>query len=290
MIDLVFWAPVLVAGCIAGASTGMIGTYIVGMRVPFVGVCISHTALAGAVFGSLCGCTGPWLLLPAMLGASGGAIIVGLVSGRRQTADDNIAIGVLFSASMGLAFLGIGLFGILGRSDNEVRNLLWGSLMFCRWRDVIIMAAMGAVALLFVLAFGKELLALMFSREHAAAAGIHTTLIWSGFLVVTAGILTVNFQTVGGLMIYSLMTNPAVAAFVLVRGCRRSLWLSTFLGAGCSLLGFLASALTDLPTGAMIVLVSSGLVALAHAWSRWRGGRGEPRGRQSGELRPSRAE
>lgn len=276
MIDIVFWAPVLVGGMVAGATTGAVGASIVGMRVPFVGVCISHMALTGAVFGALAGMTGTWLLAPALVGAIAGALLVGLFGGRQQGADSNIVIGVLFSASMGLAFLGIGLFGVVGRSDNEVRNLLWGSLTFCRWHDVAIMAAVGLVAMLLLAACAKELRALMFSREHAAAAGVPTALVWSGFLVVTAAVLTVNFQTVGGLMIYSLMTNPAVASFALVSGHTRSTIVSATIGAGCSLVGFLVSAMTDLPTGATIVLVSSAAVVVSLGIARWR--RREARG------------
>jgi manganese/iron transport system permease protein len=136
MIDLVFWAPVMGGGLLAGASSGVLGTFIVGMRIPFLGVCVAHAALAGAVFGSLCGMTGPWLLAPAMAGAVTTALILGLVNPRRARLDDNTVLSFLFSATMGLAFLGIGLHGVLGRSDNEVRSLLWGSLNFCRWEDV----------------------------------------------------------------------------------------------------------------------------------------------------------
>ena len=40
---------VIVAGLIAGASTGLLGVYIVGMRIPFIGICISHAAMAGSI-------------------------------------------------------------------------------------------------------------------------------------------------------------------------------------------------------------------------------------------------
>ena len=72
-----------------------------------------------------------------------------------------------------------------------------------------------------------------------------------------------NFQTVGGLMIYSLISNPAAAAFQLAKGCRRTMWLSAVLGAASGLGGFLISAATDLPSGAVIVWVSSALLAVA---------------------------
>ncbi len=272
MIDLVYFAPVIVGGAVAGASTAMLGTYVVGMRIPFLGVCVAHAALAGAVFGALAGLEGTTLLAPALAGAGATALALGLADPERLRTDTNVMIGVLFGLSMGLAFLGIGLFPVLGRSDNEVRNLLWGSLNFCRWPDVALMAATGGATLLFLLLFYKEMRAIMFSRLHAAASGIHVAGVWSAFLILASAVLTVNFQTVGGLMIYSLMVNPAAAAFQLVRGHGRALGLSAALGALSGVAGFLIAAALDLPTGAMIVIVSSVLVGVAAVGSRLRGG------------------
>ncbi|HNQ73627.1 MAG TPA: metal ABC transporter permease [Verrucomicrobiota bacterium] len=260
---MIFWLPVMVGGTVAGASSGLLGTFIVGMRIPFLGVCVAHAALAGAVFGSLAGWTGPALLLPALAGAIGTALALGLLDPQRVPLDDNVVLSFLFSLTMGLAFLGIGLHGLLGRSDSDVRGLLWGSLNFCRWRDVWLMLASAGALVMYIGAFFKELRAIMFSRVDAAAAGIRVHLVWSGLLVLIAVVLTVNFQTVGGLMIYSLISNPAAAAFQLVKGCRPVLAWSAGLGAASGLGGFLISAATDLPSGAVIVIVSSLLLAVA---------------------------
>ena len=268
MIDLMFWAPVMGAGAVAGASTGLLGTYIVGMRVPFLGVCVSHAALAGAVFGALFGLTGPVLMLPAAAGAGTTALCLGIWDPRRAKIDSNVLLGMLFSLTMGLAFLGLGLFSVYGVSDNEVRGLLWGSLNFCRWSDFSIMAATGLAEVVFIGLFYKELRAILFSRAHAAAAGIRVSLVWTLFLILASLVLTVNFQTVGGLMIYSLLTNPAAAAFLLVRGYGRALALSALFGTISGLGGFLLAAWLDLPTGAMIVILSSLLVGAAAGMSR----------------------
>ena len=262
-MDLIFWAPVMLAGLVAGASTGLLGGYIVGMRIPFLGICVAHAALAGAVFGALWGLTGPALLLPALAAAGVSAILVGLIDPQTVRVDINVVLGILFSLMMGLAFLGLGLFSLFGVSDNEVRNLLWGSLAFCRWRDLWIMVAVMGVEWLFVAAFYKEMRAILFSRVHAAAVGVHVTWVWTLFLLLASLVLTVNFQTVGGLMIYSLLANPAVAASRLVRGSGPMLLVSAVLGAVSGLGGFLISAATDLPTGAMIVILSSLLVAIS---------------------------
>ncbi len=263
MFDLVFWLPVMAGGTVAGASSGLLGTFIVGMRIPFLGVCVAHAALAGAVFGSLCGLEGQLLLLPALGGSILTALVLGLLDPRRVRLDDNAVLSFLFSATMGLAFLGIGLHGVLGRSDNDVRGMLWGSLNFCRWHDVWLMLGSAGALLVYIVAFFKELRAIMFSRTDAEAAGIRVKTVWSGFLVLVAVVLTVNFQTVGGLMIYSLISNPAAAAFQLAKGCGRTMVLSTVLGAVSGLGGFFISAATDLPSGAVIVLVSSALLGLS---------------------------
>ncbi len=268
-MDLTFWLPVMVAGLVGGASSGVLGVYIVGMRIPFLGVCVSHAALAGAVYGELAGLEGAMLLVPALVGAVITALVLGLSEPHRVGMDSNVVMSILFSATMGFAFLGIGLFGILGKSDNNVRNLLWGSLVFCRWSDVRwVLLTAGALAA-FLFAFHKEMRAILFSRHAAEAAGIHVTLVWTCFLVLTAAVLTVNFQTVGGLMIYSLMTNPAAAAFQLVKGCRRALVLAAVLGGFSSVGGFLIALLTDLPNGAVVVLLSSALVLIAAVVRRW---------------------
>jgi manganese/iron transport system permease protein len=266
VIDLVFWAPVMVGGALAGASSGLLGTFIVGMRIPFLGVCVAHAALAGAVFGSLAGLEGQQLLLPALLGAVATALVLGLIDPQRAQLDDNTVLSFLFSMTMGLAFLGIGLHGVYGKSDHAVRSLLWGSLNFCRWADVWLMLAVTAALAAYIALFFKELRAILFSRADAEAAGVRTTPVWTGFLILTAATLTVNFQTVGGLMIYSLISNPAAAACQVTRGCRRVLVLSAVFGAASGLGGFLIAAATDLPSGAVIVLTSSGLLLGACAF------------------------
>lgn len=289
MPDLVFWAPVMVGGTLAGASSGLLGTFIVGMRIPFLGVCVAHAALAGAVFGGLAGLEGTQLLGPALAGAVVTALALGMADPRRARLDDNTVLSFLFSATMGLAFLGIGLHGVLGRSDHDVRALLWGSLAFCRWPDVGGMLAVALALVGYVVACFKELQAILFSRELAEAAGIRARAVWAGFLVLAAATLTVNFQTVGGLMIYSLISNPAAAAFQVTRGCARTMVVAAALGAASGLGGFLIAAATDLPSGAVIVLTSSAVllvcVAVGHRRGRAAAGLARPAGRPSSSER-----
>ncbi len=263
MFDWALWGPVICAGALAGASTGMLGTFIVGMRIPFLGVCVAHAALAGAVFGELFGLGGSWMMVPALGGATVTALLLGLLTPETIRVDSNVLLGMLFSLTMGLAFLGLGLFDLYGKTKVEVLDLLWGSVLACRWSDCALMGAILLAQIVFVLLFFKELRAILFSRTLATAAGIRTTFIWTMLLILISTAITVHFRTVGGLMIYSLITNPAAAAFLLVKGFGRILTVSTLLGVASGVGGFLVCKVTDLPAGAMIVIVSSLLVGAA---------------------------
>jgi ABC-type Mn2+/Zn2+ transport system permease subunit len=55
-----FFYLILVAGAIAGASCGLLGVYLVGLRLPFVGVFISHAAMTGTVYSLLLGLNPIW--------------------------------------------------------------------------------------------------------------------------------------------------------------------------------------------------------------------------------------
>jgi manganese/iron transport system permease protein len=266
---LKLFAPVLAAGALSGGSTAAVGVYVVGMRVPFLGVCISHAALAGAVLGALAGLSGEWLMVPALGAAMAAALLLGLLDPRRLRADANVTMGFLFVLMLGLTFLGIGLLERQGSGREAAMGLLWGGLTFCTWRDVAYMAVVAGAQACFLAVFGKEMRAILFSREHAAASGVRVGAVWTGFLVLTSAALAVNFQTVGGLMIYGLMVCPAAGAFQLVRGHGRALMLAVAMGAASGVGGFLLALWGNVPSaGAMIVLLAAGLAVGA-----WVGGR-----------------
>jgi manganese/iron transport system permease protein len=248
------FATIASAALLAGYACGTLGCLVVGLRLPFLAVCTAHAALAGAVLG-------PWLGLAPGTGALAGALAMALALGlllRRRELDGNGIMGTLFSLTMGLAFLGIGLSR---GAKSDSLGLLWGSLLFVGPPQVL---SLGLVALLltaFLTVFSAPLKLLLFSRRLAATLTPEAAL-FTAVLVLSAGTIAVSLDVVGGLMVYSLICNPAVAAFRLCRSYRACLVCSALLGAGSALGGLAAAYVWDLPVGAAIVFVSS-LAALA---------------------------
>ena len=252
-----FFYLVILAGAIAGASCGLLGVYLVALRLPFIGVFISHTAMAGTVYAYLLGfnpTVGP-ILLSALAATS----LAGLRPDRSRI-DLNVALAILFSLMLGLTFLGIGLST---DSRSEIMALLWGSILFVRGGSVVIIAVAAVAFAVFAVAFNKELKVLLFSRTIASATGVHETFVYALFLALCGVILAVNLPLVGGLMIFSLITNPAAAAYQVCRGHKAVVIASTAFGTLSAVGGFMVSYWYDLPTGACIILASVVIFGLA---------------------------
>lgn len=252
-----FFYLIILAGIVAGASTGFLGVYIVGMRMPFIGTCISHAAMAGTVLSYLVG-------IPASVGA---VLVSAVCAGSlatlnpdRSRLDTNVALGIIFSLTLGLTFLGIGL---VDQSRSEILGLLWGNILFIDRSSFITVVVTAIVLAVFAWMFNKEMKAILFSRSIASATGIHERFVYGLFLLLCGITLSVNLRLVGGLMIFSLITNPAAAAYQLCRGHRAVEMISTLFGILSAGIGFLASFYLDLPTGACIVITSTAIFGIA---------------------------
>jgi len=250
----------MIAGAVAGASTGLLGVYIVGMRMPFIGICISHSAMVGTIYSILFGVNPVWgpVIFSAMSSMS-----LGVVRPGRSRIDANVALAIFFNLMLGLTFLGIGL---THGSRSEVLGLLWGSLLFVRKSSVVVITISGLVFVVFAALFNKELKVLLFSRTIASATGVHDSFVYCVFLALCGLILAVNLPLVGGLMIFSLITCPAAAAYQICTGHKSVIAAATLFGTASAVIGFLVSYYLDLPTGACIVIASATIFAVSASY------------------------
>ena len=250
---------IIIAALLGGGSAGLLGVFVFGLRMPFMAVFSAHSALAGAVFGGMVGISP---ILGGFIGALLGAVLLGLFI-RDRTINPNIALGILFSLMLGVAFLGIGL---AGGPKSQVLGLMWGSLLFVTRTQIIIMAVLFLILGGFIVIAEKELKVLLFSRQLAALL----TPEWAMFsilLILAAGIITINLQIVGGLLLYSLIANPAVTAFRLSWSFRSTMIVSMVVGALSALGGFLVAYWLNLPVGACIVLFSSMILGISFCFT-----------------------
>ena len=257
------FSNIIIAAVVGGAACSLVGFFLSHLRLPFMGVCLSHAALAGAVLAKL---TGLPMIPTAFVVAVLASFMVGVVADRARI-DANLSMSILFSLLMGLAFLG--LHFVRGDRSDQM-SLIWGSILFVMGRDLVWMTVAAGVAIAFAALFNKELKALLFSRSVALSAGIRATAVYYGLLTVSGLVVTANLETVGGLMLFSLLVSPPAAAAKLTHSYARSLVLSAVLGSVAALGGLILSYHWNAPTGASIVVTSTAIFIVASLIQRIR--------------------
>jgi manganese/iron transport system permease protein len=263
LIDAFAYPPIrraAIACVLCGASCSLLSVFVVLMKMPLIGVSMSHAAFAGAVFGLL-GDFNPflsgWILCLLTAG------ILGPLSDRTDMAPENV-LGILFSFLMGLAFLGM---GILSRTKAGALNLMWGNLLSLSDVDIVILSVVTASLLLFIVLFFKEIRAVLFNRRLAAASGVPERMIYYALLFLTGAVVSSNLATVGGLLIFALLVQPGATALQLTYNLKNFFFISAASGVGSCVSGLFVSYVFDLPSGASVVLTATAIFTGAYRFS-----------------------
>jgi manganese/iron transport system permease protein len=246
----------LIAGFCAGVTCSVAGVFVITMHLSFLGVCIAHAAFAGALFGLLTG-LGP--LPGALLFSVAASALTGPLADRGDLSPDT-SIGVIFSFMLGLAFL---FMGMMPGARTEALSLFWGSILTVSRTHLLLLILLTSVLIGGLGIFFHPIRAVLCHRHVAAAAGIPATFIFY-MLLFAAGIsIAISLSAVGGLLIYSLVLNPAAAAIQLTWSLRRTFVYAACFGVLSCWTGFFLSLAFNLPAGACIVLTSSSIFGLA---------------------------
>ncbi len=260
IIGYQFMQNAILSAFLGGLACSVIGVFVVLLHMPFIGVCMSHAAFAGALLGI-------WLGFEPLIGAFGFSLLAAAVVGPladRGELNPETSVGVIFSLMLGLAFLFIGL---MPTTKSTALDLLWGNILTTTGGDIVILGIVAAVVITIVTVFYKEIQATIFNRNIALSVGIPATLILYGLLFLTGATIAASLRSIGGLLIFSLILNPAAAAYQLTYSMKRLFILSAVFGVVSGWAGLLFSYLLDIPSGATIVIVSSVIFGLSSIFS-----------------------
>ena len=260
----------LLAALIVGSVVPVLGTYVVLRGMAFFGDALAHIILPGVVIAFLLG----WpLAVGALLVGVLAALMIGAVSGWSILKEDT-AIGVVFAGAFAL---GVALISTQRSYAVDLAHILFGNLLGVSATDLWLMAALGALVLLFVLAFYKEFLVLSFDRVLATTLRLPVPFLQNLLLVLLAVVIVISIRAVGVALVLAMLVTPAAAAHLLTRRLPSMMLLAALIGAASSIVGLYLSFYANVASGPAIVLAETAVFAAAFLLS--------PRG----PLRASRA-
>src|SRR6267378_7534178 len=240
----------LLAAALVGALCSTIGVFVVLRGLAFMGAGTAHAAFAGVALGYLMGW--PPLLMAIIFGLAT-VWITGWVEEKGRMKLD-VSIGILYTATMALAILFIGL---MKTYNAEVYGYLFGNVLAVTSEELRTIAGLSIVVIGAIVLFSKELYFIAFDQEMAEASGVPARRIFFLLLTLVALTIVVSLKTVGAILVFALLLIPAATAYQLTSSLHRRMSYSVAIGVLVSVTGVLLSFQFDLPTGPAIVLLAT---------------------------------
>ena len=266
-MELTFTARnVLIGATLLGALGGTLGSFALLRRQSLLGDALAHAALPGVCIAYLI--TGTKSPLPLFLGALiagllGSLLILATVRWSRIKEDS--AIGIVLSVFFGIGIVLLTYIQKLPAGNQSgLDKFLFGQAATLVEDDLKVMAVLGAIVVAFVLIFYKEFKLLSFDREFGSSLGLPMRRMEVLLTLLLVVVVVVGLQTVGVVLIVATLITPAAAARQWTDRLGSMLLLSAGIGATAGAAGSLVSAsMAKLPTGPVIVLVSSSVLIVS---------------------------
>lgn len=253
MLELFFYDFMqrsLFAAALVGALCSTIGVFVVLRGLAFMGAGTAHAAFAGVALGYLMGW--PPLFIALLFGLAT-VWVTGWVEEKGRMKLD-VSIGILYTATMALAILFIGL---MKTYNAEVYGYLFGNVLAVTSEELLTIAGLSIVVIGAIVLFSKELYFIAFDQEMAEASGIPARRIFFLLLTLVALTVVISLKTVGGILVFAMILIPASTAYQLTHSLSTLTWYSIIIGVSCSVGGVLISSYWDVPSGPAIVLLAT---------------------------------
>jgi zinc/manganese transport system permease protein len=269
-----FMVNALEAGTIVAVMAAITGWFMVLRRQSFAGHTLSTMSFPGASGAALAG-------LPIASGffvfSTLGAVIIAAASsnaGRRSFAQESAVIGAVQAFGFAAGFVFLSLYhGVL----ESLETLLFGSFLGISHGQVLTLAAIAALTLVFFAIAGRALFFASVDEQGARAHGVPVRGLAIAFLLVLGLAVAATAQITGVLLVFALLIAPAAAAQQITARVGLGLLLSVLIALAVTWVGLGLAYFTNEPVGFYITTVAFGAYLIARAAGALSRARSRPR-------------
>lgn len=267
MLDLIgpeYLQRALVEVLLLAILAGLLGTWVVLRRLAFFAHAAGSATLPGLVV------AGPLGIAPPLAGLAAAGVFAAGVEGlsRRARLGTDAATGLLLTGALAL---GVILASDVYETGAGLDRLLFGSLLAVSWGDVLVTAAVAAVAVLAEVALGRRWLARAFDAEGAAALGARGPWPDRALLLLIAAAVVVSVGAVGALLVAAVLVIPAATVLLVAPSVARLRWGTAALAAAEGVAALVAARALNVGPGAALATIGGLVFAAVALAARGRG-------------------
>lgn len=254
-----FLQKALFTSIIVGIICGVLGSFIILRGMSLMGDAISHAVLPGVALSYMVGINYFYGAVTfGLLTAFG----IGFITQNSRVKNDT-SIGIVFSA-----FFAVGII-LIGKANTstDLTSILFGNVLSVRDSDMWMTLGVGAVVLLVIILFYKELLVSTFDPTLAASFGLPNKIIHYLLMILLTLVTVASLQTVGIILVVAMLITPAATAYLLTNRLSIMITISAILGTLSATIGLYISFVYNWPSGAAIVLVTTAFFIVAFLFS-----------------------
>jgi zinc/manganese transport system permease protein len=254
------WVPFLLCLVLTGIHA-YLGVHVLAREVVFVDIAMAQIAALGATVAFLVGYeTETWQSYAYALAATiVGSVVLALSRSRRRHVSQEAVIGVVYAVSSAAAVL---VADRAAHGAEQVRGMLVGNLLAVGPLEVARVAGLYALVGVLHWLCRRPFFLISADPDAAYAQGWRVRL-WDFVFYASFGVVVASSVRVAGvLLVFSYLIVPALAGVTLGGSVLARLLIGWGFGTLVSVLGMIASAALDLPTGATIVC-AFGVILLA---------------------------
>lgn len=270
---------VIIGTTLLGAAAGMVGTFTLLRKRSLMGDALSHATLPGIALAfilaptfGLDGKSMGMLLFGATVSGLLGVVVILAIRSQTRLKEDT-ALGAVLSVFFGA---GVALLGVIQKMNQGhaagLESFILGKAATMRAADLQLIFVAGTLCTGTCILCFKEFKLLCFDDVYAGSRGFRVLWIDILLMALVVTITIVGLQAVGLILVIALLVIPAAAARFWTATLRRMFVgagligaVSGYVGAGCS------AVYSKLPSGAMIVLVSTTMFLVSMTFGSRRG-------------------
>ena len=223
----------LITATASGIMLSILGPFAINRNMGFMADAMAHATLPIIAVGVFLGFSISELGVPASILI---AFFLGYIIKNSNVGEDT-AIGIIFSSFFALGFI---LISILNVTIN-LEDLLFGQILAVSRFDVFIVTAMCITVVSLIIIFFKQLLFYSFDPIGAEVKGLNTNFLNYLFIVILSVAIVASLQTVGIILVLSMLLIPAAASKQITNTFVSSIYVSILFGVFSSVSGLYLS-------------------------------------------------